>query len=324
MRLFSIFILVIMTAVVLGRGESGDVDRPSITFIVDTDQDGDSYFLLAKEYYLRQAGRTDYVIDECLSLECILTYLSSASFHSHLPWGQVNVVAHGNPWTGLSLQTLEDVAGRTVTNSIIAELVNGNIVPLDTALVDRETRIEFIACGLGQNVVLLEALEMAVVGLRELPPEVTSSSFFVDFFRDDMGNVEKRYLMPHYAFYRTAYRPANLHLARQLSQRYPNASIDWLSGMDRTRWIDRSDVFSKRFNVPINWKVPLPQGQSPSLNSESEKIDFIAKQEDLVTLLTEYDIPIDKFRWNISIEKNYIQIKGKATVLCVLEEKALI
>ena len=310
-----------LVSIVKGNNFQDGIERSSITFIVDRDQDGDPYFSLAQEYYLTdEKNQTDYVVDDCKSLECILESLTRLSKNNSTPWGKINIVVHGNPWTGLSLYTTECSENRTMTQSIITELVNGNLPTLDKWIIDDESVIEFIACGLGQNEVLIEALRMAFVGWSKAPAEVLSSSFFINFFRHEDGHVERRNLEPHYAFYRTAYRPANLHIAEQLTQRYPQKSIDWMSSIDKNEWQDRSEVFSKRFNVPVDWRVSLTASSHYEWNTESDKIDFISDQKDLVEVLEAYSIPIEKFRWNISKEKNYIHIKGKATVLCILQE----
>ena len=77
--------------------------------------------------------------------------------------------------------------------------------------------------------------------------------------------------------------------------------------------------------MPIAWHVYVDQENvNLDFDSAAEKIAFVKTQTDLMKLLTDFDIPIDKFRWTFEVEKEEgvatVLIKGKATVLCVLEE----
>ena len=82
-------------------------------------------------------------------------------------------------------------------------------------------------------------------------------------------------------------------------------------------------MFHTKFNVPIVWNVALDvPAERVQIESKHDEIDFVRAQEDLMELLEKYNIPIEKFRWNISIKekegKAHATIKGKSTVVCVL------
>ena len=77
--------------------------------------------------------------------------------------------------------------------------------------------------------------------------------------------------------------------------------------------------------MPVLWNVTLDvPAERVEIESEYDKIEFVRAQDDLMEVLNKFDIPIEKFRWQMSITeqegKAKVKIKGKSTVLCVLSE----
>ena len=50
-------------------------------------------------------------------------------------------------------------------------------------------------------------------------------------------------------------------------------------------------------------------------------MDFVSEQDEMAMALYELGIPLEKYRWTIKIseEKKTLLIKGKTTILCVLQ-----
>jgi len=298
-------------------------ERPSITFILGSDEEDEQYFHLARKYYLNQ-HQTDFFVDHCQSLIEVRDYLER-----HLPegspaWGEINMVLHSNQWTGMKL-SLYGTEERTTKEGLMEAIQKGSIKPLSDQVIDCNSLINIAACGLGSNEKLLATLQRALGGADDHTPNIASTSNFVYYAESD-GNVSSKSLKPFYAFYRTAYRPAELHLVRQLENRYPEIQIDWLQAMRRKtpRW--DGDPFHTRFNVPVDWRLVLEK-EDPILKliGQDKGVAFVKTQSSLMELLEKYEIPVDKFRWTIDQKevngKVQVHIKGKSTVLCILIEE---
>jgi len=297
-------------------------DRPSITFVIGEDQ-SDDFFTLAKKYYLtNKSERTDYFVDTCTSMIAVREILESKAQNNCQTWGKVNLVLHSNQWTGMSVPVVHD-GKRTTVESLFAVIQDETFVPLPNEILDEQTEMNFVSCGLGKNKDLLYALQLAFGGFDEVQPAIKSSENFVYFSYDDREQVMSTALKPFYAFYKTAYKPADLHLRTQLESRYPNVPIDWLAAMGKKQAEKEGDVFHTKFNVPIIWNVSIEKSMKDiELTTEFEKLEFIRAQKGLMEVLDKYDIPIEKFRWQMKMSEKenqtQVQIKGKSTVLCIL------
>ena len=319
-------IIIIFASIFFCLSLSAQVDqcevRPSVTFILGADEkDSNQFYTLAKEFYLtNQEEQTDYFVDTCRSLFAVREFLNNNS--ENIAWGKINLVLHSNQWTGMSIPVMPD-GERTSVESVFESIQDETFLPLGNSIVNQDTGMNFISCGLGKNKDLLYAMQLAFGGFDDQQPSINSSEDFVYFGYDERQQVVSRKLSPYYAFYRTAYKPADLHIERQFQNRYPNVPIDWLAAMNTKNATDEVDVFHTKFNVPIVWNVALDvPAERVQIESKYDEIDFVRAQEDLMELLEKYNIPIEKFRWNISITekegKAQATIKGKSTVVCVL------
>lgn len=318
---FNIFLLVVSAI----QFECGNIPsdheraRPTITFILGSDKPGENYFSSAKQYYLLSPTTGEaHFIDTCKTLLSVRNYLEENLPSGTGGWGQINVVVHGNPWSGMSAKIYEG-GDRSTANSILNAVSDNRFAPLDNNVVNGKTSILFNACGLGSNNKLLAALQMAFGGFDNEVPKVLSTDKFVHFGKDDFGTLKLEEFHPYYVFYPTAFRPPLLHLQRDLKLRYPNIDLDWLALMEEE--VQNSNWKIDRFNVPIQWEASLSEKEKGKpFESIQSKIDFVQGQKGLMNLLKEYDIPINKFRWDIkkSTHSDKVIINGKATVLCVL------
>jgi len=294
-------------------------ERPSATFILGEDEkESDKFYALAKEYYLTNTNeRTDYFVDTCRSLYSVRNYLQK-NFKGNT-WRKVNLVLHSNQWTGMSIPVIPN-GDRTSVESVFASIQNESFLPLEDEVVSQDTELNFVSCGLGKNKDLLYALQLAFGGFDDQQPNINSSEDFVYFGYNERQQVVSKNLTPYYAFYRTAYKPADLHIERQFENRYPNVPIDWLTAMQTKNTNEEQDVFYTKFNVPIEWNVKLDvPAERVQIESKYDEIDFVRAQDDLMEVLEKFDIPLEKFRWQMSITeqegKAQVKIKGKSTVL---------
>ena len=300
-------------------------NRPSITFILGEDEkESNQFYDLAKHYYLyNPTNKTEYFVDTCRSLVSVRNYLENNISEDKATWGKINVVLHSNQWTGLSVPVTEG-GHRTTVESLFNSIQENEFKSLPNELIDAQTEMNFKACGLGSNTDLLNALQIAFGGFDDEKPRVQSSEHFIYYQFDQDGHIASKQFKPYYAFYRTAYRPAEYKLAQQLKEKYPTENIDWIKAMNNKKARFEGDVFHCRFNVPIEWEVVVDAGSMKNCKTEKQKLAFVRSQKDLMDKLEKFNIPIEKFRWTFSSKKQdgklLVTIKGKSTVLCILKE----
>ncbi|NNF21379.1 MAG: hypothetical protein HKN67_05525, partial [Saprospiraceae bacterium] len=83
--------------------------RKSITFIMGEDKTETSYYTNAREHFvLNKYEKTDFVVNSCRTLACVIEYLNHSEERGMYPWSVINIVAHGNPKTGLNLKLFDE------------------------------------------------------------------------------------------------------------------------------------------------------------------------------------------------------------------------
>jgi len=298
--------------------------REKIVFILGVDKVEDNqYYNLAKDYYrFNPKNKGALIIDTCLSLNSVKKFLNDNPPKNHLPWGKINLIVHSNEWTGISVPIFEN--GKRATYNLLSNAINTNrFEPIKTKFIDKNSNLEIKACGFGKNKKFVNLLGKAF-GCSN----VSASENFVMY--EKIGNYPEQYeAKSYYGYFKTGYRPANLLLREQLSKKYPNEKIDWLSALSRKKPRFFGDAYHYYFNVPVKWTITFAtKSERPIFKSENEKITWLKAQTDLIKSIEKTKIPFDKFRWQLKY-KNYtfedgitdpaIEINGKSSVLCVLK-----
>ena len=303
--------------------------RPDIIFILGEDAaDAAPYYSLANEYFAEEFPTVQRV-SHLRSLTALRDYLTDQADPAS-PWGNIYLLVHGNPWTGLSLPIQPE--GARINSTELAALLDQNtFVPVPNAALDDESTIHLEACGLGSNPLLLHQLARALGGEDYQVPLVTASKHFISFIKNpETGGIHKYYAKPFFTFFETGKKPALLHLQKELMEQYPDTDMDWLTAMQRPLSAPGFLPKFEQFNVPVHWtSVFLDRMELPHTESfdRAATIDWIASQDDLVASVDELGVPLDKFRWQIE-NSSYlmdsgeslpaVEIKGKTTVLCIL------
>jgi hypothetical protein len=126
--------------------------RESITFVLGEDKEADNPYYEEAMYYYRyhpEAGTT-YLITECRSLLEVRDYLAYCSPVNGLSWGLINLVSHGNQWTGLSARVTPD-SKRATPERIMEHIRDSTLLPLPGNVADGNTEIFLHGCGLGNS-----------------------------------------------------------------------------------------------------------------------------------------------------------------------------
>ena len=307
--------------------------RESITFILGEDKEDDNpYYKEAIKYYLyNEVDKTDYVVTDCRSLSELLNYLKNNLPANRLPWGIINLVSHGNQWTGLSV-AVAPKSGRATPERIREYTENGTLKELADNIIDEQTIIYIHGCGTGNNHQLIENIAVAMGGKGAVP--VVKASRLFEFYASmsDQGMVTatQRYnAKAWFQFYRMGYLPGKEIIEKDFRSKYPQSKIDWNYALSKTQPAYIGDTYHYTFEVPLKWIIRSHESDSLSDLSDSEScLVWIKKQKEITESLSKLEIPVEKFNW--WLRKVYVKnsdgtkskalwIKGYCTLVCVLQ-----
>lgn len=280
-----------------------------LVFIAGFDEGDNTYYTNAKNYYSNQYCQ---VVEEAQSLAAVLDWLR-LHYDANI-YGDIHIVSHSNPWRGLSMKTTNE--GKRITEETLAEALQlKELVPLTPNFLRKGTKIIFHSCGLGANKELLESLKKAVALDAEI--ELYASEFFNVFG----GKYAGHYLAKtYYGYYPTAHSPGPRALAMEFKQQYPNVQADWEAILKTRAEQLPGELYTYRFNIPVEWEFEFEdKADIPNFNNKQEIMDWISEDENLYNTVKAFNIPIEKFRWLTKVRGNTLYIKGKTTVLCVMQ-----
>ncbi len=306
-----------------------DPGRPSITFILGEDNPEQVYFQLAQEHFTWDAvERTDQVIKSCRSLSSMITYLNTHRV-SGRPWGVIQVVLHGNMWSGLSVP-MWDEGPRAYPKDLLKAVHEGRFPVLAAGVVDTSTKINFWACGIGKQPLINLALRKMLRSAEGQTPKVYTSPHFV-IFKEVAGSLAPKRIKASYwpYIFRRGYRPSESLITQELRRQFPEAEIDWRSALqtEEDAWME--NPFQQSFHVPVVWTVLFDRKEDrPSVSTAEEKMQWVRSQPGLMQKVADLQIPLDKYNWTVNKIKYRhpdgsiqpaIKAIGMSTVLCVLQ-----
>ena len=303
--------------------------RENITFILGEDEGPEeNYYASATNFYRTHPTEgTKQLVTTCRSILEVRNYLAAHFQPGQLPWGKINLVVHGNEWSGLSVATLPN-GKRTTVATLNAAMERGALQPLPVHIADVNTEFHLHGCAVGRNFNLLETIGKALGTSQPIP--VKSSVHFIRYEPsvDDSSNSHRSQLESWYAFYPKTYRPTDRQLVTQLKRRYPDVGMNWEDALSRSQPRHQKDIYHHTFNIPITWTVAYPDEKSvPDLAKWKAQKKWLKEQSELLELLNEYQMPKENFQWtflDVSHELDdgrkvpAIKAIGLCTVLTVL------
>ena len=283
--------------------ETPVANKQSVVFIAGYDEGENYYYTNARKHFQQKGMR---LVEGVYDLEGILDWLNA--HHNYKQYDEVHIVSHSNPWRGMSLKV--SASGERITHKSLQAAA----LPRLAQGIDKETKIIFHSCGMGENSALLEQLREVFTATDA--PQLFSSPHFNVFG----GKYASHYLaQPYYAFYPTAESKGPLYMAREFQRTYPGLELDWLTVV-RTRTEPKlGDAYSYKFNIPVSWTFQFEEeSRIPELNTPDQIIDFVLEDEAASSALFELGIPVESFRWRAKRQGHTMVIEGKTTALCVL------
>ena len=283
--------------------------KRDVVFIAGFDEGNNTYYANAKAHFSTAHYQ---VVDNVHALAGILDWLQLHYYKTM--YNNVHIVSHSNPWRGLSMLTTTH--GERITEHTLKNALNSNaIIPLSTDVLNNNTKIIFHSCGLGKNKSLLKLLKTSFTNNTNI--SIQASEYFNVFG----GKYASHYLAKtYYGYYPTAQSPGPRALAKEFKTNYPEVKANWETVLKtRTEQLP-GEMYTYKFNIPIEWEFEFEdQADIPNFKSKQELMDWILELDELKTVITQFNIPIEKFRWRSKTKNNTLTIKGKTTVLCVLQ-----
>ncbi|MEO0724179.1 MAG: VIT domain-containing protein [Bacteroidota bacterium] len=292
-----------------------------VTFILGEDQGPrNSYFASALQYYSTdEQAHTPLVEKECRSLQEVMHYLEQ---HPPLPgpWETINLVVHGNEWTGINLPVYPD-GPRCSPQTLQHLLASPDWESLPEELLNDCTTINVIGCNVGKNEALLADFRTVLAGERDNGPSLRSARHFNVFRKKDQ--TMKRYLAEScFVNFPAGGFPGNLYLAERLKEKYPNQQTDWRQALLHLTPSTQAP-YVHYFNIPLNWMVLYPsEAARPSIDSIGEPMQWVSTQQDLQQTIQRMGFTTDSFRWKVSVSEfegqPALMIEGQTIIYCVL------
>jgi len=278
-----------------------------VVFITGYDKGEKTYYTNAKSYFENQEVE---IVESALSLQEIILWLNIN--YNEIPYSKIHIV-NNSKLNEMSLETT--IKGDKITTVSLEKAVEKGVLPALNNVLQSDAKFIFHASGLGSNTKLMN--DFKEIFTTDIQPIIIASENVSVFG----GEFAPQYLAkPYYGFYPTAQSPGRVDLAKQFSKNYPDTDIDWLSVMNNSSERFLGDVYSYKFNVPVRWEIDFHEDDElPSFPTTASLIEWMQNNDAISAELNALGIPVEKFRWYQTVKDETLIIKGKVTVICVLE-----
>ncbi len=326
--LLSILLFVICISIMPRQAPEGveKVEERSICFILGEDKDEQTFYSLAADYFTTNSvAGTDKLIKHVRSIEQLILFLNAQE--NNQPWHRIELVVHGNVWSGLSVK-IKDGGERAYPKELLKAFAKKQMPILRDHVIDSNTVVNIWGCGIGNNPIMNLALKACFTDAEGKRAEVNASKKFVVFKRrSDNRDVKlvKASYWPY--FFKRGYRPGDHVISRAMASQYPDASLDFTKVLS----LEATDtIYEEQFHIPISWTVIYDSKESrPSIGNWESKERWIRAQPSLMKKLKDLQIPFELYTWTVNqiihtdeMGQKVPAIKaiGMSTVLCFLDE----
>lgn len=279
----------------------------SVVFITGYDTGDKTFFSDARAYFKEQNIE---MVESAFSLQEIILWLNVNK--KSKPFNEVHIVANNKMNKNLLETTIK---GAKISANSIKEAMTSGQLPKLTNVLDKNAKVVLHSAGLGSQTALIN--EFKQVFTTDVKPSVIASENVSVFG----GSFIEHYLAkPYYGFYPTANSPGRVDLAKEFVEKYPEVDIDWLSAMNNDTEKFQGDIYSYKFNIPVKWEIAYEgDDEMPEFRTLDEMYAFMQDHDLISKDLEQLNIPIEKFRWFQTVKGDKLIIKGKVTVVCILE-----
>ena len=237
-------------------------------------------------------------------------------------WQKVNLVAHGNEWTGINVPV--KAAGERCSSQELERLIlSGEFKALADEVVDEETHINIFGCNVGKDSLLLKLMSLAFGGHDASRPVVSSARYF-NIFENHGDSLSRHLAETYFVAFPSGSFPGNRVLEQQFAQKYPNSDIDWRKALLTLTPQEDKAPYVHYFGIPAEWGVAYRnEKQLPKLETARDTITWVKSQPDLLSQLKRMNLPIDSFNWAIK-KAEYggypvLVAYGQSIIYCILK-----
>jgi hypothetical protein len=294
-----------------------------VTFILGKDKSPrNPYYQNALAYFSTDSlESTPLIVSTCSTMIEVRHWL-----YDNAPiegaWQQINLVAHGNEWTGINVPVLPNGV-RCSAQGLEQAIHDRDFPALPNSVVNGQTRINILGCNVGKDSLLLDVMALAFGGTDTQRPIISSARHFNVF--EHHGNAVSRHLAATYfvAFPAGSF-PGNKLLAQQFTEKYPCEDINWKKALITLKPQVDKRPYVHYFNIPAEWAVLYEStDKMPVLQTETDSTNWLRAQADLQHTLDQMQLPMEKFRWTIE-EDQYqghpVRIAlGQSIIYCILK-----
>lgn len=305
------------------QANDAEAKRESITFILGEDRETDNPFYREATlfYSSHPDANTDYLVVTCRSLGEVHQYLTQFPPCNGRPWGIVNLVSHGNPWSGLSVRISPGVTGRSTADRV-NEAVDARVFePFADTVVDCETEIFLHGCGLGRSPELLQSVARAFRSTSGMPV-VRASVLFENYSREQGALYPDRYLADAYfVSYPMGRVPEQFELMNAFREKYSTAAVNWHTALQHEAPLRIGDAYHYTMEVPV--KVII-RGDYDDTREEA----WIRTQPEVLAAVQRTGLMPEDFAWSgrdawvdndDGTRAKAVYVRGYATLVIVLQ-----
>ncbi|MEM6396633.1 MAG: VIT domain-containing protein [Bacteroidota bacterium] len=314
-----------------------DLAANTITYILGEDEGTNAYYERAASFFRQNSQWESAVVETGVrSIADMVTDLRKPACRGHegrsksnQAWQRINVVVHGNQWTGLAVAPTGS-GERQRTDAQTLHALRDELLDLPASVIDGNTEVVLHGCSTSRDSSLLLALSALLGNERGEYPVVASSRSF-SLFRQGDSSPQPHLQLADYYFVAAPLRqwPIREKLAEELVEKYPDAQIDWADALGRNRFSEGDAPLLYQFNVPVDWlDVFAPDSELPQPSGQRALRNYAASIDRLNLELDRLELSVDDFAWQ-SEPSSYttagghsypaLALHGQARVFCVLQ-----
>ena len=340
-RIFSILLPITCVAAMTSCGdpdlakiESSSVSREcveSVTFILGADTSPENmYYHQATQYYKQcNPDGTHVVVEHIRSLDEMVKYLQTKN-PAYTPWKTINLVVHGNPWTGMALPIDENGKDRTNAASLEKARSAGLFKPFSSAIINCDTRVHLLGCGIGSDKDLVNQFGHLFTNTLGEEAMIFASEGFNVFHTSDGhdGKIEKYIASWYFVAYPIDKKPTPEELAVALAGKYPQVCMNWMEALQRRDSGPGYKPYNYNLYIPVRWTFLLEDKESmPTFKWQDQIMHWVGKKEEVMATLTEMEFRPDHFWWTVKPatykinpfqHQPSLELKGSTRIYCVL------
>lgn len=302
-----------------------------ITFILgDDDNTSNPYYQQAAAFY-HQADQdgTYVVVDNIRSLQKLHEYLNIA-IPTHGAWKEINLVIHGNQWTGIAMPIADNSEERTNADNLKKANQHKEFKSFPDAIVNEETQVNIYGCSIGKDTALVRQFVKFFTNQSGKTPALTASPNFNVYYSsfEKPGEIHRLEANCFYVASPIGKTPTIAEIAKALKQKYPTENISWVDALSRQDLAPGFTSYAHQFSIPLQWTFLYENEKDrPSFRWQDEIRRWVKNQTDLNQTLTEMQFKPEDFWWTSAATEQKvsllqtlpaIQLRGSTRIYCVL------